>query len=225
MGRNTWVLWTAGDQTFWDYLAQHGLGTTDLLKTIDSRRRATRFQDMGLVNQPGFQQATQADQYGLWLDTGEQEDGVDPTVYGRPSGIVGLRIYPQPAGLMQAARSRWDANRYYTDPNYYNDPQLARPYVVGMSCGFCHVSFNPEKPPDDPESPQWIEPVIHHRQPVLQSQPRVWQWSRGRQLCLPVVSLVGCGDSRHVVYRDGQPEQSGSDEPDLRRGRSHDGGA
>jgi hypothetical protein len=30
-----------------------------------------------------------------------------------------------------------------------------RPYVVGMSCGFCHVSFNPLKPPDDPEAPQW----------------------------------------------------------------------
>ena len=42
-----------------------------------------------------------------------------------------------------AARKRWDPNRYYTDPNYYNDPELVRPYVVGMSCGFCHVSFNP----------------------------------------------------------------------------------
>ena len=50
---------------------------------------------------------------------------------------------------------RWDANRYYTDPNYYNDPKLVRPYVVGMSCGFCHVSFNPVKPPDDPEKPKW----------------------------------------------------------------------
>ena len=41
------------------------------------------------------------------------------------------------------------------DPNYYNDPKLVRPYVVGMACGFCHVSFNPLKPPDDPEKPQW----------------------------------------------------------------------
>ena len=26
-GRNTWLLWTAGDQTFWDRMAQQGLGS------------------------------------------------------------------------------------------------------------------------------------------------------------------------------------------------------
>jgi hypothetical protein len=155
-GRNTWLLWTAGDQTFWDRMAQHGLGTADLLKTIDSRLRNSRFKDMGLVNQPGCAQATQADAYGLWLDTGSQEDGVDVAVYGRPSGIVGLRVYPNPK-FDDAAHRRWDPQRYYTDPNYYNDPNLVRPYVVGMSCGFCHVSFNPVKPPDDPEKPQWAD--------------------------------------------------------------------
>jgi hypothetical protein len=153
-GRNTWILWTAGDQVFWDRMAQHGLGTADLLKTVDSRMRGFRFKDMGLVNQPGFEQAKQPDQYGLWLDTGPQEDGVDPTVYGRPSGIVGLRLYPNPK-FDEAARKAWDPKRYSSDPNYYNDPELVRPYVVGMSCGFCHVSFNPQKPPNDPEAPQW----------------------------------------------------------------------
>ena len=66
----------------------------------------------------------------------------------------GLRVYPNPK-FDAAARKRWDANRYYSDPNYYNDPKLVRPYVVGMACGFCHVSFNPLKPPDDPEKPKW----------------------------------------------------------------------
>lgn len=153
-GRNTWLLWTAGNQVFWDRMAQHDLGTADLLKTIDSRRRSSRFKDMGLVNQPGFEQAAQPDQYGLWLDSGSQEEGVDATVYGRPSGIVGLRVYPNPK-FDDTARQHWDANRYYNDPNYFNDPNLVRPYVVGMSCGFCHVSFNPVKPPADPEAPQW----------------------------------------------------------------------
>ena len=122
MGRNTWLLWTAGDQTFWDRMAQQAFGLSDLLKTIDSRQRTTRFRDMGLVNQPGFEQATQPDEYGLWLDTGPQEDGVDPSVYGRPSGIVGLRVYPNPR-FDSAARQRWNADRYYSDPNYYNDPE------------------------------------------------------------------------------------------------------
>src|SRR5580704_7763868 len=153
-GRNTWILWTAGDQTFWDRMAQQGLGTADLLKTIDSRVRSSRFKDMGLVNQPGFEPAKQPDQYGLWLDTGRREDGVDAAVYGRPSGVVGLRVYPNPK-FDDAARKVWDPKRYFSDPNYFNDPKLVRPYVVGMSCGFCHVSFNPVRPPQDPEAPQW----------------------------------------------------------------------
>ncbi len=153
-GRNTWLLWTAGDQTFWDTMARRGLGIADLLKTIDSRQRSTRFKDMGLVNQPGMQSASAPDEFGLWLDTGAMEDGVDATVYGRPSGIVGLRVYPNPK-FDAAARQHWDANRYYNDASYYNDPNLVRPYVVGVACGFCHVSFNPEKPPGDAENPQW----------------------------------------------------------------------
>ncbi len=153
-GRDTWLLWTAGDQVFWDGMAQHGLGIADLLKVVDSRVHQTRFRDMGLINEPGFEQAAEPDKFGLWLDTGTQEAGVDPAVYGRPSGIVGLRIYPNPS-FDDAARKRWDPNRYYNDPNYYNDPKLVRPYVVGMACGFCHVSFNPLKPAADPEKPKW----------------------------------------------------------------------
>jgi cytochrome c5 len=153
-GRNTWLLWTAGDQVFWDGMAQHGLGTGDLLKAIDSRHHNTRFKDMGLINQPGSVAATQANEFGLWLDTTPQEADVDAAVYGRPTGIVGLRIYPNPK-FDDTARKRWNPGRYSSDPNYYNDPQLVRPYVVGMSCSFCHVAFNPLKPPDDPEKPKW----------------------------------------------------------------------
>jgi cytochrome c5 len=153
-GRNTWLLWTAGDQVFWDRMAQQGLGTADLLKTIDSRLRKSRFRDLGLINQPGFSEATQPDEYGLWLDTGPQELDVDAAVYGRPSGVVGLRIYPNPK-FDGAARAHWNGSRYYNDSGYYNDPNLIRPYVVGMTCGFCHVSFSPGDPPADPESPEW----------------------------------------------------------------------
>jgi len=45
--------------------------------------------------------------------------------------------------------------RFYNDPNYYLSKDLVRPYRVGMSCGFCHVGPNPEKPPADPEAPRW----------------------------------------------------------------------
>src|SRR6185369_5105562 len=72
--------------------------------------------------------------------------------YGYASGIVGLRLFPNPAFDEKAAKA-WDPERYYTDPSYYNRADLVRPYRVGMSCGFCHVGPSPGKPPADPGAP------------------------------------------------------------------------
>ncbi len=74
--------------------------------------------------------------------------------YGYSTGIVGLRLFPNPA-FDEAAAKRWDPEKFYNDPNYYLSKDLVRPYRVGMSCGFCHVGPNPEKPPANPEAPQW----------------------------------------------------------------------
>jgi len=67
-GRNTWLMWTAGDEAFWDYLARRSFGAFDLLKVLDSRNRSTRFSYYGLMNEPGFKQAAMADKFALWLD-------------------------------------------------------------------------------------------------------------------------------------------------------------
>ena len=74
--------------------------------------------------------------------------------YGYATGVVGLRLFPNPE-FDDAAAKKWDADKYYTDPNYYNSKDLIRPYRVGMSCGFCHVGPSPIKPPVDPENPKW----------------------------------------------------------------------
>src|SRR4029079_10584445 len=74
--------------------------------------------------------------------------------YGSGTGIVGLRLFPNPDFDENAAK-KWDPVRYYTDPAYYNSKDLIRPYRVGMSCAFCHVGPNPNKPPADPENPKW----------------------------------------------------------------------
>src|SRR3989442_13011890 len=71
MGRNTWNLWTGGNQYFWDRIAREGYGLIDLLKMLDSRKRGSRHADLGLVNEPGFRQASDTDAkdtYGLYLD-------------------------------------------------------------------------------------------------------------------------------------------------------------
>lgn len=163
-GRNTWLMWTAGNQAFWDYLARHSFGTFDLLKIIDSRERPHRFATFGLMNEPAFVAATAPDQYGLWIDRpvaaanapyGENFLRADfLRTYGRSTGIVGLRLFANPE-FDDDARRRWDPVRYRNDPAYYGDPKLVRPYRVGMACGFCHVGPNPIAPPAEPEKPAW----------------------------------------------------------------------
>ena len=64
--------------------------------------------------------------------------------YGYATGIVGLRLFPNP-DFDEAAAKKWDPKRYYDDPSYYNDKNLVRPYRVGMSCGFCHVGPEPDQ--------------------------------------------------------------------------------
>jgi cytochrome c5 len=154
-GRNTWMVWTAGNEAFWDYMANHSFGSFDLLKVLDSRGRGRRFHGYGLMNDPGFRQAGRTDAFGLWLDerTAPPEP-FDETIYGRPSGIVGLRLYPNP-DFDSGARRHWNAKRFYEDPSYYKDPKLVRPYRVGMACAFCHVGPHPLNPPADPERPAW----------------------------------------------------------------------
>ena len=55
----------------------------------------------------------------------------------------------------EKAAKAWDAERFYTDPSYYNRKDLVRPYRVAMSCGFCHIGPSPINPPADPGSPKF----------------------------------------------------------------------
>lgn len=182
-GRNTWIVWTGGNDRFWDKVSLYTFGNFDLLKTLSSYpgqkfSRDNRWRYLGLVNEPCFRKAVGPNprRHGLWLDVRDPGCPADPfentkkypgvaigdrgknlpvgSFYGSATGVVGLRLFPNP-DFDAAAAKRWDPVRYYTDPKYYNDKTLVRPYRVGMSCGFCHVGPNPDKPPVDPEHPQW----------------------------------------------------------------------
>jgi hypothetical protein len=145
--------------------------------------RHNRWEYLGLVNEPCFAEATEGDpqRFGLWLD--KRIPGCDPrfggddpfaneskypgvkyghrgeampagSFYGYPTGILGLRLFPNP-NFDAKAKANWDAVKYYAnDPNYVTK-DLVRPYRVGMSCAFCHVGPNPLKPPTDPDNPKW----------------------------------------------------------------------
>ncbi|HEX8169950.1 MAG TPA: cytochrome c [Thermoanaerobaculia bacterium] len=168
-GRIVWNLWVGDSGLMWDWLSQHGFGTADLLKTLDSRRRDQRFLEIGIINQPGFMASTRPDPYGLYLDVprpddpdGKIDQQVDYATYGRSSGVVGLRLTENP-NFNEAAKSEWMKHvaadgvnhDFYENPSYYNNPKLVRPYIVGMSCALCHVSFDPVRPPQDVNNPKW----------------------------------------------------------------------
>ena len=146
--------------------------------------RTTRWDYLGLVNEPCFENPGGPDpkHRGLWLDQRAAGCAPDPfenaakypgvaigsrgkalgdgttqalgSYYGEATGVVGLRLFPNPAFDEKAAKA-WDAEKYYTDPAYYNRQDLVRPYRVGMSCGFCHVGPSPVNPPEDPARPKF----------------------------------------------------------------------
>ncbi len=190
-GRNTWVVFSGGNDHLWDTLSTASAGTLDLLKTVSSHpslkfSRDNRWTYLGLVNEPCFDKATgpDPDRFGLWLDKRRADCPPDPfeneakypgikfgargqdlgngktlpvgSLYGWGTGIVGLRLFPNPA-FDAAAAKNWDPVKYYTDSAYYLNKNLVRPYRIGMSCGFCHVGPSPTHPPADPENPQFAD--------------------------------------------------------------------
>jgi hypothetical protein len=122
-GRNMWLVWTGGNDRFWDKMANASVGNFDLLKTISSspvlkNNRKNRWDYLGLVNEPCFDKATGPDpnRYGLWLDKRRPDCAPDPfddekkypgvqigargknlpigSYYGSPTGVVGLGRRP-----------------------------------------------------------------------------------------------------------------------------------
>jgi hypothetical protein len=156
LGRDTWYFWTGGDsdadgaivgdQALWRHLAIESHGTFDLLQAADSRYRDERFHRFGVINDPDCTKATGPDKYGLWLDVCSNPDIPKLANMGEPAGIVGLRRFLNP----KFDAATWDVKKYKADP-----ASVEPPYLIGLACGFCHVGFNPQHPPTDPEHPEW----------------------------------------------------------------------
>ncbi|HSH93003.1 MAG TPA: hypothetical protein VK968_02580, partial [Roseimicrobium sp.] len=93
-------------------------------------------------------------QNGFEAVVSKYPDSPPATVYGLSSGVIGLRLFPNPHFNAEAA-AKWNADRYYNDPTYYTNPRLIRPYRVGMSCAFCHANPHPLNAPTSLANPQW----------------------------------------------------------------------
>lgn len=183
LGRDTWIHWTWGNQKILRQASVIAGNlpvpvSVDFFRLLDSRNRDTRFRDFGLINEPNCRKATKP-KWGLWLDDFDgdpmsyypvhydldtkkfpdfvgqyeakympkyPENGQGLRHYGYPTGIVGLRLFNNPA----FNSDKWDVNKYFENPG-----KVEPPYLVGFSCGFCHMGFNPNKPPKNPEAPEW----------------------------------------------------------------------
>ena len=119
-GRNTWMVWSAGNDRLWDWLARESAGAFDLLKIVGSYdpekdpaatpgqrkklkqlygfRRENRMARLGLINEPCFEQAKDGDarRYGLWLDQRQLACVPDPFENGEkyPGVPAGARGKP-----------------------------------------------------------------------------------------------------------------------------------
>ena len=167
-GRNTWLLWGAGNESFWNWLAQEGYGITDFLVTLDSRRRGDRFVRAGLVNQPGYQSNTDPSKriLGLYLDlpvapdqansglpegyrsTGAllgnppwDTDAVRPIIPGDHAGK--LLFVPGDKALFEATKDKLDAAGDGLDHTIYGYPSG----IFGLRLFFNPDFFGPGQAP------------------------------------------------------------------------------
>ena len=126
MGRNMWMVWTGGNDLFWDRVTNDTFGAFDLLKTISSHpdlqaHRTNRFDQLGLINEPCFSRrpvptptisgsgSTSARPTASPIPSpmrksirvskiGARGRATFPvgSYYGEPLGVVGLRLFPNP---------------------------------------------------------------------------------------------------------------------------------
>ena len=89
--------------------------------------------------------------------------------FGTSTGVMGLRKFPNPRFDADAWRKvngslgTWEgfrkplsdsASSPDSRKNRLIDGSIEPPFMIGMACGACHISFNPLNPPADPANPK-----------------------------------------------------------------------
>lgn len=154
-GMDTWHWWVGVDNPgFWRDMAkltgsEHNYTNMkiDILRLLHTVPRGERFKRLGIINDPDCVAADKPDEFGLMID--RMKDGTlkwDPGKFGYSSGIIGLQLFKNPA---------FDAKKWSIDRYMKNPASVEPPYHTGMACVFCHISFDPNLPPANPEEPKW----------------------------------------------------------------------
>jgi hypothetical protein len=91
--------------------------------------------------------------------------------FGTSTGALGLRKFPNPKfdkvkwlRINGGHQDTWDGYTTKVTPrkdreapgkSHLIDGSIEPPYRIGMSCGACHIAFDPVRPPKDPAHPKW----------------------------------------------------------------------
>src|SRR4249920_1186006 len=136
-GRNTWLVWTAGDDRLWDVLGNTSAGAVDFVKVLSSHpsqhySRSNRWEYFGLVNEPCFDKPTgpDPDRWGLWLD--KRKPGCAPDPFENATKYPGVKFGSRGATLNGKVFDAGSSYGYATGivgfrlfPNPYFDAQAA----------------------------------------------------------------------------------------------------
>ena len=99
--------------------------------------------------------------------------------FGTSAGAVGFRKFPNPRfnktrwvavngdtaswvnysrrkpGSGEIDTASYDPSTPRGQKNRIDDGSVEPPYLIGETCGTCHVGFHPANPPENPETPHW----------------------------------------------------------------------
>ena len=138
--------WCPGDEQLLSYVGKHGY-----------RDPACDFRDAPLA---------EGDMHGPQ----DQRQSACDLKFGTSTGALGIRKFPNPrfdrarwiavngrAGSWQGYNQRIAAAGGEGEPAKSRlwDGSIEPPYLIGTSCGSCHIAFDPTNPPDDPSRPRW----------------------------------------------------------------------
>ena len=90
--------------------------------------------------------------------------------FGTSTGALGFRKFPNPRFdakrwlAVNGSAASWEgygrklsADKGNSDSNasHLLDGSIEPPFLIGISCGSCHIAFDPLNPPRDPAHPEW----------------------------------------------------------------------
>ena len=137
-GRNTWIVWTGGNDRFWDSVTNYTFGSFDLLKILSSYpdlkfSRDSRWHYLGLVNEPCFDKAKgpDPDRYGLWLDQPERR--LRTGSFRQSAEIPGRGIW-RPWSNRSRWLPLWRAERHHGAPAF-SESGIRRSRGAAMGSG------------------------------------------------------------------------------------------